>query len=171
MSATDSDWLGPPVEVHAPPPETVAEPVPSQGGGLKLVGALLVVLALAWIATVGYHLWQTRPPASLPSLINWTATLAGPLALLALLWLLAARGSRREAERFSRAVETMTAESRALESVLEIVSGRIEQNHARLRGEAERLMSLGDDACRFRVVATDDPLATYSDKLQQQQTG
>jgi hypothetical protein len=33
------------------------------------------------------------------------------------------------------------------------------------------MMSLGDDACRFRVVATDDPLATYLDKLQQQQTG
>jgi hypothetical protein len=32
-------------------------------------------------------------------------------------------------------------------------------------------MSLGDDACRFRVVATADPLATYSDKLQQHQTG
>jgi hypothetical protein len=56
------------------------------------------------------------------------------------------RTSRREAERFSRAVEAMTAESRALESVLEIVSGRIEDNHARLRGEAERLMTLGDEA-------------------------
>ena len=40
-----------------------------------------------------------------------------------------------------------------------------------LRAERPSLMSLGDDACRFRVVATDDPLATYSDKLQQQQTG
>jgi hypothetical protein len=32
-------------------------------------------------------------------------------------------------------------------------------------------MSLGDDACRFRVVATDDPLAGYTDKLQQQRFG
>jgi len=29
------------------------------------------------------------------------------------------------------------------------------------------MMSLGDDACRFRVVATDDPLATYIDRLNQ----
>jgi hypothetical protein len=36
-----------------------------------------------------------------------------------------------------------------------------------LRAERTTLMSLGDDACRFRVVATDDPLATYTDVLQQ----
>ena len=36
-----------------------------------------------------------------------------------------------------------------------------------LRAERPSLMSLGDDACRFRVVATDDPLATYTDRLQQ----
>jgi hypothetical protein len=142
----ESDWLGPPVEVHAPESEAAPEPAPPRGGAIKLLGALLLVLALAWIAAVGLHLWQTRPPVNLASLINWTATLAGPLALLALLWLLAGRNSRREAEKFSRAVEAMTVESRALESVLEIVSGRIEQNHARLRGEAERLMSLGDEA-------------------------
>jgi L-2-amino-thiazoline-4-carboxylic acid hydrolase len=34
-----------------------------------------------------------------------------------------------------------------------------------LRAERTSLMSLGDDACRFRVVGTDDPLAGYSDKL------
>jgi hypothetical protein len=143
---TASDWLGPPVEVHAPEAEAAAQAGPSRGDGIKLLGALLVMLALGWVAAVAFHLWQTRPPADLASLISWTATLAGPLALLALLWMLAARGSRREAERFSRAVETMTAESRALESVLEIVATRIEENHARLRGEAERLMSLGDEA-------------------------
>jgi L-2-amino-thiazoline-4-carboxylic acid hydrolase len=36
-----------------------------------------------------------------------------------------------------------------------------------LRAERTSLMSLGDDACRFRVVRTDDPLATYTDKLQE----
>jgi hypothetical protein len=39
-----------------------------------------------------------------------------------------------------------------------------------LRAERTSLMSLGDDACRFRVVTTDDPLATYTDKLQQRFT-
>jgi hypothetical protein len=40
-----------------------------------------------------------------------------------------------------------------------------------LRAERTSLMSLGHDACRFRVVATDDPLATYSDALQQRFSG
>jgi hypothetical protein len=35
-----------------------------------------------------------------------------------------------------------------------------------LRSERTSLLSLGDDACRFRVLATDDPLATYSDALE-----
>jgi hypothetical protein len=141
----ENDWLGPPVDLHAPEPGPEPAPArrPARAG---LLGALLILLALGWVAAVGYWLWQTRPPLTLGNGIAWTATLAGPLALLALTWLMLGRTSRREAERFSRAVEAMAAESRALESVLEIVAGRIEQNHARLRGEAERLMSLGDEA-------------------------
>ncbi len=40
----------------------------------------------------------------------------------------------------------MRSESQALESVLEIVAGKIEENHARLSSEAARLMTLGDEA-------------------------
>lgn len=145
QGAAENDWLGSPVDLQAP--ESVPEPArakrPARAG---LLGSLLILLAIGWVAAVGYWLWQTRPPVSLGNSIAWTATLAGPLALLALIWLMFGRTSRREAERFSRAVETMAAESRALESVLEIVSARIEDNHARLRGEAERLMTLGDEA-------------------------
>lgn len=36
-----------------------------------------------------------------------------------------------------------------------------------LRAERTSLMSLGDDHCRFAVLETDDPLATYSDALNQ----
>jgi ABC-type transporter Mla subunit MlaD len=146
-AATDSDWLGPPVEAEAQASEASAEPARAKRPAPpRLLGALLILLALGWVAAVGWWLWQARPPLSLGNGIAWTATLAGPLALLALLWLMFGRTSRREAERFTRAVEQMTAESRALESVLEIVASRIEDNHSRLRGEAERLMSLGDEA-------------------------
>jgi hypothetical protein len=40
-----------------------------------------------------------------------------------------------------------------------------------LRAERTSLMSLGDDACRFRVVRTDDPLAPYTDELHLPFTG
>jgi hypothetical protein len=121
---------------------------PSQprSGGAKLLGALLVLLALGWIGAVGWSLWQVRPPATLPNVVSWLATVSGPLVLLALLWIWLGRTPRRETERFTRAIEAMRSESVALESVLEIVASRIEENHGRLRGEAERLMSLGDEA-------------------------
>jgi hypothetical protein len=36
-----------------------------------------------------------------------------------------------------------------------------------LRAERTSLLSLGDDHCRFAVLETDDPLAGYTDKLEQ----
>jgi hypothetical protein len=36
-----------------------------------------------------------------------------------------------------------------------------------LRPERTSLLSLGDDECRFAVLETDDPLATYVDALDQ----
>lgn len=40
-----------------------------------------------------------------------------------------------------------------------------------LRSERTSLLSLGDDACSFRVSTTDDPLAPYEDVLQQRFAG
>jgi hypothetical protein len=40
-----------------------------------------------------------------------------------------------------------------------------------LRAERTSLVSLGDDACRFGVLATDDPLASYTDRLNQRSDG
>lgn len=150
ISEAETDWLGPPIDTDG---DTPVEAEPDAGATkaprswpIRLFGALLLFLAVAWIGAVATWLWQAKPAPSLANIVAWTATVSGPLALLALLWLLAGRSSRRETERFTRAVESMTAESRALESVLEIVATRIEANHARLRGEAEKLMSLGDEA-------------------------
>jgi hypothetical protein len=40
-----------------------------------------------------------------------------------------------------------------------------------LRAERTSMLSLGDDACRFPVVRTGDPLATYTDELDQRFSG
>ncbi|MFL6858022.1 MAG: hypothetical protein ACJ8EB_08965 [Allosphingosinicella sp.] len=149
-----ADWLGP-AEV-APAPETapesdseIAEEAAPRGRdsiGARLLGTFLVLLALAWIGALWWLLWLTRPAPTLQNAVSWTATASGPLVLIGLFWLLAGRSARRETERFTLAVEEMRRESGALESVLEIVGARIEENHARLRGEAEKLMTLGDEA-------------------------
>ncbi len=143
-----TDWLGEPaaetrVELAIPEPEAVDLP---GTGRARAMGALLLLLAIGWIAADGYATWLARPAITLPFAIQWLATLSGPLVLLGLLWLWLGRSSRRETERFTRAVAEMRAESVALESVLAIVATKLEENHARLRGEAEKLMSLGDEA-------------------------
>jgi hypothetical protein len=136
-----AEWIGSePETAHV---EARARPA---SAGVRLFGALLIALALAWIAAAGWSIWQTRPAPTLEFAVATIATLSGPLVLLALLWVWLGRTPRREAERFSRAVAEMRTESNALESVLSIVSTRIEENHSKLRGEAERLMSLGDEA-------------------------
>jgi hypothetical protein len=143
-AAAEPDWLGP-----AAVDEPQAQPVPEAVANRRstgLLGPLLCLLALGWIGAAGWSVWQARPELSLAAAVSWTATFSAPLILLALLWLLFGRTSRRETERFTRAVEAMRTESVALESVLEIVSGRIEENQARLRDKAENLMSLGDEA-------------------------
>jgi hypothetical protein len=40
-----------------------------------------------------------------------------------------------------------------------------------LRAERTSLLSLGDDQCRFAVLETDDPLAGYTDKLDERFVG
>jgi hypothetical protein len=40
-----------------------------------------------------------------------------------------------------------------------------------LRAEGASLLSLGDDQCRFAVLKTDDPLAGYTDNLEQRFVG
>jgi L-2-amino-thiazoline-4-carboxylic acid hydrolase len=44
--------------------------------------------------------------------------------------------------------------------------GAIDSAVSGLRAERTSLLSLGDDACRFRVLKTDDPLATFDDALE-----
>jgi hypothetical protein len=151
-----ADWIGRSVEEDvraAPEPDALelsgfdaSEAAAPASGGRKALAALLILLALAWIGAFAWTNWQSRPAVDLAYAVSALATLSGPLVLLALLWVWLGRTPRREAQRFTRAVEDMRRESTALESVLSIVAERIEANHARLRGEAERLMSLGDEA-------------------------
>ena len=126
----------PPEEVEAPPGATAS----------RALAGLLVLLALGWLGLSGYALSQAWPGASLVAWTSWASTVATPLILIALVWLIFGRSSRRETMRFTQAVAAMRQESHALESVLAIVGGRIEENRSRLSEEAARLMALGDEA-------------------------
>lgn len=144
----ESGWANSGEVSFAPLPEVFAaeeEEAPSKAGR-RMLAALLLLLTAGWLAICGYALNQAWPGASLIAWTGWTATISAPLILLALVWLIFGRSTRRETERFTRAVAAMRRESRALESVLAIVAGRLQENRSALSEEAARLMTLGDEA-------------------------
>ena len=122
------------------------EEAPPRSTGMRIFAFFLVLLALGWLGASGYALTLAWPGPSLVAWTGWVATISAPLILLGLIWLLFGRSSRRETQRFSESVAAMRRESQALESVLAIVAGRLQENRASLSEEAARLMALGDEA-------------------------
>jgi hypothetical protein len=139
------EWIGT-APAEAEPAEAVLAAAAPVSAGVRAFRAFLILLAAAWVAAVAWSAIEAHAPLGLGRVIALIGMASAPLAVLGLLWLLLGRSSRRETERFTRAVEAMRSESVALESVLGIVAARLEENHAKLRGEAEKLMSLGDEA-------------------------
>ncbi len=149
IETAQHEWLGlpefkgsePPVESWAPEEEPEERPAK-----VRALSILLLVLALAWTAAAIWSIWRTSPALTVPNLMQWLAFVSPPLILLGVAWLLLGQTPRRETERFTRAISAMRTESTALESVLTIVAARLEENHSKLRNEAAKLMSLGDEA-------------------------
>ncbi|MDP9414756.1 MAG: hypothetical protein M3Q08_11880, partial [Pseudomonadota bacterium] len=128
-------------------PEKVPEAEPEERAlRSRVVGALLMFLALAWTAASVWSITRMAPALTLPNALQWIAFVSPPLILLGIAWLILGETPRRETERFTRAVATMRSESSALEGVLAMVATRLEENHSKLRNEAAKLMSLGDEA-------------------------
>jgi hypothetical protein len=123
---------------------TIEAPKQDAGaGGRTVLAATLGILALAWI---GFVAWQAgRMPATAQGAMLALAVASGPLVLLGFAWLIFGRTRRREAERFTRSVQTMQAEARSLEQLLGVLRQRLDDEQAALAGHADRLMRLGDE--------------------------
>lgn len=149
-----------PQETEAPP-EFTTEPMPefepgpwsstsrnSGLGGRRVLGWSLGLLAALWTAFVAWGAGRALGNQALTPAIasQWLATAAGPLALLGLVWLMFGRTRRQEAERFIHSVKQMRAEAGSLESLLGVLRQRIDEEQVALKGMADRLMSLGDEA-------------------------
>ena len=117
-------------------------------GARQVLGWALSIMALLW---TGYAAWSAgrflaAEPLSSPAVAQWLAILAGPLALMGMVWLMFGRTRRKEAERFTRTVITMRTEARALQDVLAALQQQIGENHRSLGVMAGDLMGLGDQA-------------------------
>ena len=130
----------------------------ASAGGRMVLGWALSLLALLW---TGYTAWSAGrtladQPLSSPIVAQWVAILAGPLALMGLVWLMFGRTRRKEAEHFTRSVIAMRTEANALQDVLGALSRQINENHAALGVMAGDLMGLGDQAATRLGAITSD---------------
>ena len=143
----DRHFLGPAPEAEA---EIQAEAQSSPDQALpparRLLAAFLILLGLAWAGGSGWAIYLSGVPASLPAIVTWIPLVSVPFILLCAVWMTFGRTSRRESERFTRTVADMRRQSQALESLLEIVSARLDENQAQLSDKAAQLMTLGDEA-------------------------
>ena len=117
-------------------------------GGRQVLGWGLSILALLWTAYAAWSAGRSlaTEPLTSPQIAQWVAILAGPLALVGLVWLTFGRTRRKEAEKFTRSVIAMRTEARALQDVLAALQSQIAENHRSLGVMAGDLMGLGDQA-------------------------
>ena len=124
--------------------EEDAAPAPRGGWVLPMLAILAV---LGWFGAMGWLLRDSfaapMAPAALAELI---AALCVPPALIGILYLLALRTSRAEAQRFGATARAMRAEAAALERVLAAISHKVAANRDALAGHTAALTELGERA-------------------------
>ena len=113
-----------------------------------VTGLLLLLLGLGWVAALGVTLFQASPAHLLPplTLAAWIGLGCGPLALLAVLYLLVLRTGRTEATAYARASARLRADSEALAGTLAMLNQRIEEARSALSAQATELQALGTEA-------------------------
>jgi len=111
-------------------------------------GVLLLLLGIGWTIALGVTLFQASPAHLLPplTLAAWIGLGCGPLALLAMLYLILLRTGRAEARAYSRASARLRADTEALAGTLALLNTRIEEARTALDAQASSLQTLGSEA-------------------------
>jgi len=140
----------PEVETTEPAPEveTALEAAAPRRWPGMVAGVLLLLLGLGWTAALGVTLFQASPSHLLPplTLAAWIGLGCGPLALLAVLYLLLLRTGRTEANAYARASARLRADSESLAGTLALLNQRIEEARSALNAQATELQTLGTEA-------------------------
>ena len=142
----------------APEVETAWEvATPRRWPGI-IAGVLLGLLALGWVVALGLTLFQSSPTHLPPplTLAAWIGLGCGPLALIAVLYLLVLRTGRTEANAYARASSRLRADTENLAGTLALLTQRIEEARSALSAQASELQTLGSEASdRISQAATD----------------
>lgn len=131
----------------------LVEAAPARGGWIA--PALAIVAAAAASGGMLALAWPSIEAGLSPvALVQFVGALCMPPALIALLYLIALRTSRAEANRFGATARAMRSEAASLERVVATLARRIEQNRAALAEQTNILIAMGDRAAeRIAVVA------------------
>ncbi len=101
-----------------------------------------IVAALGWI---GFMIWYAGPsllPRPEPmALAQFAAALAAPPAWIGVLWLIARRSSKAEAQRFAKTAGAMRHEATHLQEVIEAMAHTIEANRLALGDQVTSMMA------------------------------
>lgn len=152
-------------DVSAQAPEASAddwweEPAPApRRPWLTITAAVLTVAALAaWTALfVLTNLTAMQNSTDLGQWTNWIRDWSVPVLLMAVVWLLLMRNSRREAQRFGATARMLGDESSRLEQRLTVVNRELSLAREFIAGQSRDIDSLGR-------IAT-ERLSQHSDKL------
>ncbi len=120
-------------------PEPVRRPWLAIGAGLVSSAAIL-----AWSVLLVYANWaQMRSGAGLGQWLGWIRDWSLPVLLVAVVWLLAMRNSRRETLRFADAARSLSEESAALEARLTTINRELSLAREFLSSQSRDLDALG----------------------------
>ena len=170
----------PPAEA-APPPRGWLDPLPKEEADALMAEAdaktppalrsdrwlagLLIVLALAWCAVVGWtvSVAGTRIPA-MADVPQIGLTLAGPLAILLLLWIARLLSSKARTDQFARAARALRQENEALTASVGALAGQLDAARGALAEQGQALQNYGLDAAA-RLHDSSASLTASADKL------
>lgn len=126
----------------------------------RVVPTLLILLALGWTCFAAAA--ATGNFARTPALAEWPAliaTIAMPLTLLALLWMMMMRSGRSEQARFARVAAALREENTALNQSMHALGLHLADAQRQLGEQAGRVQQLGLDTVA-RLTESSDKLAT-----------
>jgi len=118
-----------PLQLTEPYEGEVFEQPEERSGATKwrIFAAIAVLAALAWVGFFAWYAWPAMQAAPSPTVLAELATgLTAPLALIAVLWLVARRSSRIEARRFNDTARSMRAEAEHLQAVIDVMAQTID---------------------------------------------
>ncbi|MEP9360676.1 hypothetical protein [Sphingomonas sp. KR3-1] len=126
--------------------EADEDEAPRRGAGW-IAPALAIVAVLGWFGGMGWLLRTSLATPMAPvQLVELIAALCVPPALIGILYLLALRTSRAEAQRFGASARAMRAEAASLERVVATLSRKIDENRAALAEQTNILIAMGERA-------------------------